>query len=88
MRNAVFTEHALEEMKRRRLQEQLVNSVLADPEQEVQIRPGRVVLQAKVVMEEAKTFLIRIFVDVDRDPQEVVTVYRTSKISKYWKEPS
>ena len=37
-------------------------------------------------MEEEKTFLVRIFVDVDRDPAEVVTAYRTSKISKYWKE--
>lgn len=85
-RNYVFTEHALFEMKRRQLSEQLVRSVLAEPEQELEVRPGRVVLQSKVVMEEAKTYLVRIFVDVDRDPQEVVTVYRTSKISKYWKE--
>jgi hypothetical protein len=31
-------------------------------------------------------YLIRVIVDVDRKPAEVVTVYRTSKISKYWKE--
>ena len=37
-------------------------------------------------MEQGKTFLVRVFVDVDRDPAEVVTAYRTSKISKYWKE--
>jgi hypothetical protein len=29
--------------------------------------------------------LLRVFVDVDRDPPEVVTVYRTSKIEKYWR---
>ena len=27
----------------------------------------------------------RVFVDVDRDPPEVVTVYRTSKLEKYWR---
>jgi hypothetical protein len=31
-------------------------------------------------------YLVRVFVDVDRDPAEVVTAYRTSKISKYWEE--
>ena len=86
MRNLVFTEHALEEMKRRQLDDRVVRSVLENPEQELQIRPGRVVLQSKVVMEKAKTYLVRAIMDVDRDPQEVVTAYRTSKISKYWKE--
>ena len=85
-RNYFFTEHALFEMNRRRLTEQLVRSVLAQPEQELVIRPGRIVLQSRVVMEEEKTFLVRIFVDVDHDPAEVVTAYRTSKIAKYWKE--
>ena len=83
-RDYVFTEHALFEMQRRRLTEQLVRSVLAEPEQELEIRPGRTVLQSKVVMEEAKTYLVRVFVDVYRDPAEIVTVYRTSNISKYW----
>jgi hypothetical protein len=30
-------------------------------------------------------FLLRVFVDVDRQPLEVVTAYRTSKIEKYWR---
>jgi hypothetical protein len=29
--------------------------------------------------------LVRVFVDVDRTPAEVVAVYRTSKIAKYWR---
>ena len=73
-------------MKRRQLSEQLVRSILSEAEQEVEIRSGRIVLQSRVVMEQGKTFLVRVFVDVDRDPAEVVTAYRTSKISKYWKE--
>lgn len=35
--------------------------------------------------EPAKTYILRVFVDMDRDPVEVVTVYRTSKLSKYWR---
>jgi len=26
-----------------------------------------------------------VFVDIDRQPPEVVTAYRTSKIEKYWR---
>lgn len=85
-RNYVFTDHALFEMRRRRLTEQLVRSALAEPEQELEVRPGRVVLQSKVVMEGETTYLLRVFVDVDRDPAEVVTAYRASRISKYWRE--
>jgi len=32
-----------------------------------------------------ETYLLRVFVDVDRVPPEVVTVYRTSKLPKYWR---
>jgi hypothetical protein len=28
---------------------------------------------------------VRVFVDVDRAPPEVVTAYRTSKLAKYWR---
>lgn len=32
-----------------------------------------------------KTYLVRVFVDIDRDPAEVVTVYLTSRLAKYWR---
>jgi hypothetical protein len=32
-----------------------------------------------------RVYLVRVFVDVDRDPPEVVTAYRTSKLPKYWR---
>ena len=66
----VFSEHARFELLRRGLSEEAV----------------RVVLQSKVLLEPPGTvFLLRVFVDVDRRPAEVVTVYRTSKVEKYWR---
>jgi hypothetical protein len=41
-------------------------------------------LQSRVVFEGGPC-LVRVFVDVDRTPAEVVAVYRTSKIAKYWR---
>ena len=40
-------------------------------------------LQARIEFQ-GKSYLVRVFVDVDRSPAEVVTVYRTSNIAKYW----
>jgi hypothetical protein len=34
---------------------------------------------------EGSLYLIRVLVDVDRRPAEVVTVYRTGRIEKYWR---
>jgi hypothetical protein len=34
----------------------------------------------------SKRYVLRVFVDVDRDPPVVVTAYRSSKIGKYWSQ--
>ncbi|OGB95402.1 MAG: hypothetical protein A2Z31_03260 [candidate division NC10 bacterium RBG_16_65_8] len=75
-------------MKRRGLREQIVRRVLVAPEQRMEIRPGRVVLQSRATLgAPAKTVLVRVVVGVDRHPPEVVTAYQTSKIAKYWRQP-
>lgn len=79
-----LTSHAAFEMQRRGVGESLVQAVLAAPEQRFALRPGRDVLQSKIAIE-GTTYLLRVFVDVDRNPAEVVTVYRTSSIAKYWR---
>jgi len=77
-----ITLHAAMQMKRRGVDESTVRNVLTSPEDRIPVRPGREIFQSR--METAgKEYLIRVFVDVDRTPAEVVTVYRTSKISKY-----
>jgi len=46
-----------------------------------------VVLPSRLVDAATRTeYLVRVFVDIDRQPAEVVTAYRTSKIAKYWGE--
>ena len=84
IKNYVITQHAKLEFLRRDLAESIIKSVLSNPDQRMDIRKGRVVLQSRVTLE-GKQYLVRIFVDIDRQPAEVVTAYRTSKISKYWR---
>jgi len=46
------------------------------------------VLQSRIADAAGRTFLFRVFVDVERRPAEVVTAYRTSKVAKYWRSQS
>lgn len=84
-----FTDHARLEMKRRQITGAEVAHILSAPEQTEEVRPGRVVCQSRVERgEPARTYLLRVFVDVDRHPAEVVTAYRASKIEKYRRQES
>ena len=83
----VLTPHARFEMERRGLSEELIGEVLQAPEQRRELRPGRHLLQSRISMgEPEKVYVVRVIVDVDRNPNEVVTAYRTSKIDKYWRQ--
>jgi hypothetical protein len=79
-----ITSHAAFEMQRRGIDKATLQRVLDAPEQRETVRPGRDVLQSRIDFG-GKPCLVRVFVDVDRRPPEVVTVYRTSKIEKYWR---
>jgi hypothetical protein len=81
--NWVLSQHAEEEMVGRGIDLVTVAAVLADPEQRLPVRSGRDVLQSRVA-QDGKVYLIRVFVDIDREPAAVVTAYRTSKVAKYW----
>ena len=84
-----ITDHARFEMERRGISEAEIVRVLSAPEQSDLVRPGRVVYQSRTEFEESgKIYLLRVFVDIDRQPAEVVTAYRTSKVEKYWKSES
>lgn len=78
----VLTPHATFALQRRGVDEAMVRQVLAA--QRETLRPGRDILQSRIDIA-GKRYLVRVFVDVDRSPAEIVTAYRTSKIDKYWR---
>lgn len=72
-------------MTRRGISGESVRQVMRAPGQRLPVRPGRVVLQSQLSdMIAGTVMLVRVFVDVDRVPPEVVTVSATSKIARYW----
>lgn len=81
-----LSEHAKLEMARRGISESVVRETLASPEQTEYVRPMRAVYQSRFQLgDPRRTYLVRVFVDIDREPPDVVTVYRTSKVEKYWR---
>jgi hypothetical protein len=82
LREAIIPAHAADQMRRRQVSEANLRTVLATPEAVLPQRPGRVVIHGMI-----SGYLLRVFVDVDRTPAEVVTVYRTSKLEKYRSRP-
>jgi len=53
----------------------------------VAVRPEREIRQSRVTdLASGKLQLIRVVVDRGKDGDTVVTVYRTSKVRKYWRD--
>jgi hypothetical protein len=75
--------HAEAELVRRRIPHSMLMQVLEQPQQIVGEHSGRKAYQSRVKVG-GRTFLPRAIVRDDLTPPIVVTVYRTSKIGKYW----
>ena len=82
--NHELSHHVQQEMQRRGIPLAVVESVLTAPAQIVPEHAGIVCYQSQVEINR-KTYLVRVMVNEKTKPPKVVTVYRTSKISKYWK---
>ena len=79
--------HAQEEVIRRSIPEALLDSVLQHPQQIVPAHGGKKAYQSQLDFGGGRIFLLRVIVAEDVSPPLVVTVYRTSKINKYWRTP-
>jgi hypothetical protein len=70
---------------RRGISREILMQVVHHPEQRFPQRQGRHIFQSRVMLG-SKPWLVRVVVDVDRSPPEIVTVYRTSNIHRYWRD--
>jgi hypothetical protein len=87
MKRFVFSSHVLEEMARRGISQEIVMAAVTDPEQIVPGRNQRRIYQSRFNFGAERLYLVRVIVDETLDPAVVITVYRTSKIDKYWRNP-
>jgi len=64
-----------------------VDSVLNNPQQIVQEYGDKKAYQSQIDFGKGKIYLLRVIVNEAVNPKAVVTVYKTSKIDKYWRQP-
>ena len=84
--NFHFSKHVLEELEKRKISRTLLDGVLQAPEQKVPAVENITCFQSRVDID-GKPYLLRVMVNERVHPPVVVTVYRTRKINKYWREP-
>ena len=80
--NFVLSQHAQEEIYKRKIPLQIVHLILDYPEQIVE-EDGLKVYQGIFTATNHKNYLLRIYVNDLVDPAKIVTLYMTSKINKY-----
>ncbi|MCX6287266.1 MAG: DUF4258 domain-containing protein [Bacteroidetes bacterium] len=78
----IFSQHALEQMSKRDIPKETVENILRNPDQKA-LQADLTVFQS-IERSESSEFLIRVFVNLRKSPPLVVTVYKTSKIDKYY----
>lgn len=79
-----YSKHALEEIADRKISKEIVDSVLRNPQQIIDHGINKMVYQSVVEFTGDKTYLVRVIVAIDKEPNVVITLYKTSKIEKYW----
>ena len=70
-------------MKIRGVPEEIIFEVLENPDNIYSENEGQLIYQKVVLFDGLKQYLVRVFVNSDKIPNLVKTVYRTSKLSKY-----
>mgnify|MGYP001487066293 CR=1 FL=1 len=78
----IFSEHALIQIRKRKLDIQFIENTLESPDTIFSNDPEVTVYQ-KVGTERNKSYLYRVFVNIQKRPKVIITVYKTSKIEKY-----
>lgn len=80
-----LSRHAEGELVLRSIPRHLLDDVLHRPQHIVPEYAGRKAYQSKLDFGHGRMSLLRAIVDDRVDPAVVVTVYRTSRIDKYWR---
>ena len=81
----IFSKHAQEQMQRRNINREDVVLTVSQAEQIIEDDENtEIVICQSMIKENGQMFLLRVFVNRDKYPNVIVTIYKTTKISKYY----
>jgi hypothetical protein len=83
----IFSEHALFEIEFRKIKKEDIEHLIENPMQKMPSKNNRIIMQSRYYDNiENKEMLLRVIGEESENEFHVVTVYKSSKIEKYWKE--
>ena len=85
--NIRWLPHARARLRERHLSERLVRETIRQPQQVMGRGPHQVLQRRYVDAVQRKEYVLRVFVERLPGQTLVRSVYRTSKIHKYWRAP-
>ena len=80
--NFQFSKHATQQIEARGIVRETVSMVINTYDKIVTDTTGLTIYQ-KLIKEQGKDYLYRVFVNKERNPFLIVTAYKTTKIKKY-----
>lgn len=81
-----LSQHAKTELLRRAVTEESAIQVAREPQQILPARNGLECRQSKIFdPTTGKPYLLRVIVNQNEIPNVIVTAYKTSKVTKYWR---
>jgi len=83
----ILSKHAHEQMIRRSIDYETVLSTVTLPDQTIVNKEApEIIIFQSLINEKEQMFLLRVFVNVEKQPNVIVTLYKTTKISKYYED--
>jgi len=79
-----FSKHAEEQILLRDIKQNDVLSTINNPDQIVKDENEDIRVYQSLINENSQIFLLRVFVNIYKSPKLIITVYKTTKISKYY----
>jgi hypothetical protein len=80
----VFSKHAEEQMLRRGITRNVVMDTILQPDEILDTDAPAIVIYQSLMREKEQVFLLRVFVNRAVQPNRIVTLYKTTKIAKYY----
>ena len=88
MKSIRWWPHARERLVERGIDIKLVRSALEKPDQIITMGKQKIIHKLYQETSCHKEYLLRVFIEDFEEEQVIRTVYRTSKVSKYWRNES
>ncbi len=83
--NYILSKHAKDQSKARNVPIEIIDWVINFPDQIIEEEEfGQKKYQSLITFSDKKTYLVVVPVNVDKEPAVVKTVYRTTKLDKYY----